>query len=199
MPTPIRANRKIVCSNLVPMLRVETPSKTHKWHRGFTLIEIIVLIVFISIALLGVLSAYLHAMRTSSDPMIAIRAVELGQAYLDEILAKRFDENSGQGGVPRCDSTDPGALACTLVAGTEGEATRADFDDVDDYHDPVDTAPTDINGIALANYASYLVAIAVAYAGADVGLGANGAKRITVTVTSPKGHTFNIDAYRVNF
>jgi MSHA pilin protein MshD len=169
------------------------------YNDGFTLIEIIVLIVFVSIALVGVLSAYKHAMTTAADPLHNTRALKLGQALLEEIIAKRFDENSGQGGVPPCNSA--GAPACSGVLGTDpGEVFRYQYDDVDDYHGMDLLPPTDINDNVLTGYAAYRVQVAVGNAGTElVDLGAADAKRIDVIVTTPRGYDFTFSAYRVNF
>ena len=102
---------------------------------GFTLIEMIVVIVVLAVALTGVSLVINQAVTQSPEGLIQTRAMELSQAYLDEILSKRFDQNSGEGGTPRCDSTDSGAVACTATIPTAdvGESNRASFNDVDDY------------------------------------------------------------------
>ncbi len=168
---------------------------------GFTLVELLVLIVLVSIAMAGIMTVWQHSQRHAADPLHANRAVKLGQAVLEEILAKRFDENSGQGGVPRCGSTDPGAQSCSTTFGPDaGETSRALYDDVDDYHGLDLTPPTDINGAALTGYANYRLRVSVAAAGGELsGLNNDEAKRIDVTVTTPRGHDYEFSAYRVNF
>lgn len=176
-------------------------SHSHGRARGFSLIEMIVSIVALGVALMGVAVLVYPAIEGSPEPAVQIRAVELGQAYLDEILGKRFDANSGQGGTPRCDSSDPGASACTAAGlfGPEGE-TRAAFDDVDDYHGLDDTPPVDALGNARGRYARYRVRVQVSYAGTDIGLASDAdAKRVDVVVISPLGDEFPFSAYRVNF
>ena len=173
----------------------------HNKQAGFSLIELVVFIVVLGVSLGGIMLAINQSVSRSADPMTAIRAVELGQAYLDEILPMRFDENSAQGGSPRCNE-NPLILACTTLAGfgpDAGPETRALFDDVDDYNGLDESPPQDANGIARAGYANYQVQVAVAYAGADIGLAANDAKRVTVTVTAPDNQNHVFSAYRVNF
>ncbi len=167
---------------------------------GFTLIEIIVMIVLVSIAMVGVMAAYQHSQRHGSDPVHQTRALKLAQAMFDEILGKRFDENSGQGGVPRCNSTDPGARACSTSYGPDGGETRALYDDVDDYHGLDVSPPTDANGTVLAGYSGFRLRVQVAADGnALAGLNNADAKRIDVIVTTPRGNDFTFSAYRVNF
>lgn len=164
---------------------------------GFTLIELIVFIVVIGVALSGVLLAVNQATSHSADPMIQIRAAELGQAYLDEILPKKYDANTGNDGQsPPCDSS--AGRPCSTALGVEAGETRATYDDVDDYQS-LNEAPADAEGNPRPGYAGYRVVVGVAYAGTDLGLANAAAKRITVTITTPQGETFPFSAYRSNF
>ena len=169
------------------------------WQKGFSLVEMIVVIVVLAVALTGVTLAINETVKQSPKPLIQTRAMELAQTYLDEILAKRFDEQSGQGGIPRCDSTDNAAQSCSNTMGDEEGGNRQLFDDVDDYHNLNNMPPVTASGNTLNVYNSYRVQVNVAYAGGDLGLANRTAKRITVTVTTPLGNTIPVTAYRVNF
>lgn len=171
------------------------PASAHQ--SGFTLIELIVFIVVIGVALSGVLLAVNQATSHSADPMIQIRAAELGQTYLDEILPKKFDANTGNDGQsPPCGFS--AGRPCSTSLGIEAGETRATYDDVDDYQG-LNEAPVDAEGNPRPGYAGYRVAVSVAYAGTDLGLGNTAAKRITVIVTTPQGEIFPFSAYRSNF
>lgn len=175
---------------------------TKQLPKGFSLVEIIVVIVFISIAMVGILSAYSNAMQNSAAPLHQIRAIEVAQAYLEEILNKRFDETSGQGGVPRCGSSDAGSQACTATAnfGADAGETRALYDDVDDFHGLDELGLIDSLGNARVDYANYRAQISVRYAGDELSsIGVNDAKRINVIITTANGASFEFSAYRVNF
>lgn len=166
---------------------------------GFTLIEMIVLILVLGLALTGVTLMINRTVQQSPEALVQTRAMELAQSYLDEILHKRYDENTGQGGVPRCDSTDTNTKACSNTLGAEGES-RNQFDDVDDYNGVNDQPPLSATGSTFTNYDSYRVQVSVNYAGSELGLGNNRrAKRITVSVTTPLGNVIPVSAYRVNF
>jgi len=165
---------------------------------GFTLIELIIVILVLSLALTGVTIAINETVKQSSKPLVQTRAMELAQTYLDEILNKRFDELSGQGGTPRCDSSDNAAQTCSNSLGNEESNNRQLFDDVDDFNGLNDSPPVTANS-SLVNYSSYRVQVSVAYAGGDLGLSSRGAKRITVSVTTPLGNVIPVSAYRVNF
>ncbi len=172
-------------------------------HRGFTLIELIVVIIVLAVALTGVTLVINRAVLQSPEGLLQTRAMELAQTYLDEILSKRFDENTGSGGMPRCNSTDSGALACTASIPTAdpAEATRLSYDDVDDYDGLNEQPPLSIvSGAASTLYDDFRVQVSVAYAGTELGLASNQqAKRITVTITTPLGNSIPVSAYRVNF
>lgn len=168
---------------------------------GFTLIELIVTIVVTAIALTGLGVGLLTASRNSADPIVSMRAATLAQAYLDEILSKRFDENTESGGVTRCGET--GQLACTVTLGAEAGETRVNFDDVDDYHGLNESPPSNTLGVAETNYDGFRVQISVSYAGTDFASGfalsQPALKKITLTVTAPIGGSFVFAAYRGNF
>ena len=102
----------------------------HRLRRsaGATLVEVIIAIVLTAIVLVSLASAVSLSTSKSADLLWQVKAVELGESYLEEILGKRFDENSPVGGIPACHSS---ATACGAV-GPDGES-RAAYDDVDDY------------------------------------------------------------------
>lgn len=148
--------------------------------RGVTLIETLVFIVVVSIALVAVLRVFGAGVSNSVDPVVRARALTLAQAQLDEILARKFDENTPTGGVPACD-----ILAGAVCAGI---APDSDYDDVGDFHNYVDNS-----------HANYSISVSVQTAGVDLGLAANQARLITVNVGMPGGDTLTLAAYKVNF
>jgi MSHA pilin protein MshD len=148
-------------------------------------VELVVTMVLISIAVLGIGQALAFAFTHQSDGIWQVKGVALAESYLEEIMARRYDEATPLGGVPPC---APVTVACTAV-GSEGE-TRAQFDDVDDYHGLDEQPPVDADGYPRSDYAGYRVQVTVAYA--DAGLVAalglddvSDAKLVTVTVTPP--------------
>ena len=166
---------------------------------GFSLVELVVMILVLSVALTGVTIAINETVKQSPKPLVQTRAMELAQTYLDEILPKRFDELSGQGGTPRCDSTDNAAQICSNSLVNEEGGNRQLFDDVDDFNNLDNSPPINATGTTLNIYNDYRVQVSVTYAGGDIGLANRGAKRITINVTTPLGNTIPVTAYRVNF
>lgn len=166
---------------------------------GATLIELVVTIVLMSIALVTLALTVSLSAGKSADSMVQVKAVELAQSYIEEILTKRFDENTPIGGIPPCSAA---STACGVV-GIEGEV-RATFDDVDDYHNLNESPPKDSSGIDRSNYAGYSVLITVQYMTpaqvASYGLDNTAdAKLITASISPPSGTTMVFSAFKANF
>ena len=132
-------------------------------QNGLTLIEMVLTILILAISLIAISSILSSGIGRSADTTLELRSAALAQSYLDEILGKRFDERSNPRGIPPCRSN------CTTFAnfGPDGE-TRAQFDDVDDYHDLDEgegqlTPLQDANGATRTGYDSFRVQIAVRY------------------------------------
>jgi MSHA pilin protein MshD len=157
---------------------------------GATLVELVITIVIISIAIAGVVGAFSVIAGRSADPLDHTRAVALAQLYMDEILTRKYDEQTPEGGFPKY----TGACAIGVDPG-EGRST---FDDVDDY-DGLTGAPSNGAGAALSGYSGFLISVSVSCAGAEVGLSASEAKRIDLAITTPTNLTFSFSAYRANF
>lgn len=182
---------------------------------GVTLIEMVVTIVIMAIALFGVTTAISLAISRSSDVLLEARAMALAQSYLDEITAKRFDENSAPRGIPPCRSN------CTIAGSfgpDGGETARQDYDDVDDYDGLIEgfdqiTPLQDVEGNDRTGYEGFWVDIDVRYlelgsGGAEENLATEAndltdeedAKHITITVyhiDNTNGWVFSV--YKANF
>ncbi|AOY88875.1 MSHA biogenesis protein MshD [Marinobacter salinus] len=159
-------------------------------EQGATLVELVITIVIISVAIAGVVGAFSLITGRSADPLNQTRAIELAQLYMDEILTRKYDDSTSQGGVPKYSG------ACNIQ--TEAGETRATFDDVDDYDGLIDSPPRSAEG-ALTGYNGFSVSISVVCAGAEVGLPASEAKRIDLDITAPGNQSFVLSAYRANF
>ena len=161
-------------------------------HNGATLVELVITIVIISVAIAGVVGAFSLIAGRSADPLNQTRAVALAQIYLDEIISRRYDEETPIGGFPR-------KTGCSIGTDT-GENSRTDYDDVDDYNDIANAAPENAEGSPLvADYDNFRVTVVVACAGDEIGLAADEAKRVDLTVTDPSGQDYTFSVYRANF
>lgn len=73
-------------------------------QKGFTLIEVLVFIIVVSIGLTGIVTLYTTNIKNSAAPLIRERTLIIAHAYMDEIISKQWDENSPLGG--GCVDTD---------------------------------------------------------------------------------------------
>lgn len=189
-------------------------------EKGLSLIELVVTISILAVSLTGITFMIQGGMSRSADTLLEVRSVALAQAYLDEILSKRFDEESQANGIPPCRSLGGGPKPCTDEGsfGSDGE-TRAIYDDVDDYHglaegDGEAFGLRDAQGMARSGYDNFHVAITVRYinlAGQDGeeedGLAQGSelnnqfdAKLITVSVSHrTQSQALQFSAYKSNF
>jgi MSHA pilin protein MshD len=145
-----------------------------KQTAGFTLIELVVAITIISavsITMLGVMSA---SAGRSGDAMVATQSILVAKAYLQEIQSQAY--------------ADP------LMP--DGEVSRVNFDDVDDYNGLTDVGARDASGNAIAGLAGYQVDVTVT-AGAW-GAPSVPAKLITVRVTDPMSRVTVLTGYRTD-
>jgi MSHA pilin protein MshD len=182
---------------------------------GFTLVELVIGIVVLAIALTVITGVLGPLYQRSTDPWHQVRAAELGHSFMNEIMARSFDEQSDRAdGSYRCDAlTEPTPVTpwpCTEAVnfGAEAGETRISFNDVDDFHNFSATGDAITN--ILANpltglYTNYQVAIDVAYDGNfngvvnEVDPAERLAKRIRVSVTTPSGEVIQFAAYRSNW
>jgi len=183
-------------------------------QQGFTLIETIVGIVVLSIAFAIFTSLIYPLANQSAEQVHQIKAAELGQSMINEILGKAFDENSEMsGGLVRCGedinsdgAIDPndGEMECSTSLTNEESNNRALFDDVDDYNN-LNVFESSLAGGLADVYIGYSIKVTVEndsnYDGKfDLGVDNNyTAKLITVTVTTPQNFDFVFAVYRVNF
>ena len=96
-------------------------------NNGTTLIELIFAIVILSIGLTGIFSALIAITAKSSDPLIEMQAISIGQSYLEEILSKEF----------------PATNPCSFSSGT-GARTRASYNNICDYSTMGNSKPSPV-------------------------------------------------------
>jgi MSHA pilin protein MshD len=149
--------------------------------RGFTLVELIVLIVVLSAAIAGVLLVFQNTVRGSVDPQVNKQAQAIAEAMIDEILLASYDPLPGTG-------------------------SRANFDDVSDYagYNTGGTGMKDMQGNPIAGLGAYNVTgitvtvVALTDSGGALAPVAE-AKRVTVSVSGPGGVSAVLDGYRTRY
>ncbi|NAW79865.1 prepilin-type N-terminal cleavage/methylation domain-containing protein [Vibrio sp. V33_P6A3T137] len=188
------------------------PVKSINRTRGFTLVEMIIVITITAIAITGLAAALYPRSQQSAEQVIAVKAAELGRAVLDEILGRQFDRNSGpNGGLPECLLSGPPERLCTepVLLGpdiTAGESNRTLYNDVDDFHG-LSGSVVDVLGEDRADeYRRYQVEVAVFYVqdnggvfSAQAATVATNYKRIDVVIIDSQGNRYPFAAIKGNY
>ncbi len=144
---------------------------------GVTLVELLVSIVIVAIAAGTILGLLATTTGASADPMLRHQASAVAEAYLEEILLRPFDDPDG----------------------IDGEASRAAFDDLDDYDGLIDAGARDQFGNAIGGLGSYTVAVSVVPSAALPGVPAGDALRVDVTVSRGSDINLLLSGYRTRF
>lgn len=95
------------------------PSPVPQGQRGFTIIEMIIVIIVLGIALPPLLFTVGETLEDNVKVRTIQTATVLGRSLQEEILSKRYDENT--------------ASPWSNPLGPNGGETRATYDDVDDF------------------------------------------------------------------
>jgi len=120
--------------------------------RGMTLIEIVIVIVVLSIAMLPLLIMYSNVVSKSAEGQIVPMATLLAQDLIEEIESKYYDE-------VQVASDGPPWTQKQNLGPDKFESTKSDFDDVDDFKDWVEDP--------ISGYPSYSSFVEVYYVNAD--------------------------------
>ncbi len=146
---------------------------------GFTLPEMLLLIIVISVGLTGILLVFNNVVVGSGEPIVRKQAMAAAESMLEEILLMSFSNPAGG------------------WSGAATQANRQNFDDVQDYAGFGTTGIFTIDGVApISGLESYALSTVIV----NVGLGsvpAADSLRVTVTVTGPQV-SYVLEGYKVN-
>jgi MSHA pilin protein MshD len=146
--------------------------------RGFTLVEVLLLIVVLAIGLAGILVVVNATVVASAEPLVRKQAMAAAESMLEEILLQPF--------------------AIVGAAPAPTQANRASFDDVRDYDGFATAGIYAIDGAApIAGLGAYNLSVAVALAALG-SVPAADALRVTVTVTGPN-FAYALDGYKLAY
>ncbi len=146
--------------------------------KGFTLIEVVMVIVILGIMLPGIMLYFIQGVKNSVDSQRRTTAIFLAEGLMEEIKSKRWDEVAA--GI---NATCSNASAI----GPDAEA-RIGYDDIDDFNGLNNTpSPVNSQGAVMVNYPGFQQQVTVSYANpADLTTAVAGPtcyKRILVTIT----------------
>jgi MSHA pilin protein MshD len=143
--------------------------RTTQRQRGFTLIELIVFIVVVSVGLAGILVVMNTSVKSSADPMVRKQAIALAESIQEEVLQKAYADPDGS---------------------NAGETGRDNWDNVDDYGGKTQTAFSLPPALS-----AYTIAINVTDGTAALGIAA---RKIVVKV-SKGNEAISLTGYRTDY
>ncbi len=183
--------------------------KTKSNYYGFTLIELIVAIVVLSIGVTAFVRLINQTTANSIDPVILEQANAIAQSYLEEALLNPFCDPDVSTSCPVFCSVEN---MCGVCSNFEGLANRALFDDVCDYGNINDNAGavSQTGGAVIGGTESFNINVTVVDTGItlqatpslDTLNSANGEiVRVDVNVTHDTFQSLNLtlSGYKTNF
>lgn len=168
-------------------------------NSGFTLIEVLVTIVVISIAATSIMGVFINTVKTSVDPLIQQQAIAIAEAYMEEIQSKAFCQDLS---LPMVTPPPQAVPSCvTETGGSEAGESRSTFNDIQDYNDlPVDGVVRDQNNVAITGLGGYSVAVMVSAAALGGITQASGnAMRIDISVSHAAIDSITLSGFRTNY
>jgi MSHA pilin protein MshD len=141
---------------------------------GFTYVEVMMAAVILSVLLVSALTLFGNLGRSRGAAMVTDKANTLVLDLMQEILQQSY--------------SDPASAVEFGPGADETGTSRANFDDVDDYHGLQEMPPKDKDGNDLSEYANITQQVAVRHVqAADFTLAAvadQGYKEVTITITA---------------
>lgn len=173
-------------------------------NRGFTLVELVIGIVVLAIAMMVMNTLLIAQSKDALEPLYRLRASQLGQSIMQNVLARAYDENSDHnGGLYRCGEVWPSTgttQSCSVILGRDSgeiEGEHQDFNDVDDFiTNGFESAVNygDVLGDDLpSQYNNYQIKIDV------VEVVANNRKKVSVTINTPSNEDIRFSALKGNY
>ena len=176
------------------------PARRYAVVRGFSLVELLIFIVVVTVALAAVLRVFTQATATGADPALRRQAMAIAESMLEEVQ---------QMPLTFCDGDDANVETATSTAGCAGAAdaigpeasesryATPQFDHVNDYHGFSMAGIVDITNTAVTGLPGYTASVSVAAAALNTITAASGdALRITVTVAGPNGTSVTLEGWR---
>ena len=149
-------------------------------NRGFTLVEMILTIVVVSVGLAGVLTAFSTTVKSSADPLIRKQMIAIAEGMMEEVTLKPY--------------TDPGTGGFIAA----GSCDRTNADDIQDYAGYGNRAVCDVDGTSVPGLSSYKVSVSLDTT-ATLGTLTSDVTRVTVTVSNGGAESFTLVGWRTKY
>ncbi|MGB1799350.1 MAG: type IV pilus modification PilV family protein [Gammaproteobacteria bacterium] len=177
---------------------------------GFTLIELVVGIVILSVGTAAFLTLITNTAKNSVDPQIRVQGNAIARAYLEEIMLSSFcdpdwDHDSNAATALDCPAqcTSSACTSCNAVGSGWTVETRDTYDDVCDYDSITNATATDRNGFTLGNVSDYTVTVSVNDVGVSLNTNttsnAGQVVRVDVDVTHTSGTSMQLSSFKTNY
>ena len=140
---------------------------------GFTLVEMVIAIVIVSVGLAGVLLAFNTSVKSSADPLVHKQMLAIAEEMMEEILLKPYAQ----------------------APGTISGCNRANADDVRDYKNYPLIGVCNIDGEQVGGLEAYKVRVSVVLESLQ---GVDATLHVTVSVTHGS-ETLALDGWRTNY
>ena len=158
------------------------------WTRpssGFTLLEVLITIVVLSIAATAIMGVFINLGKSSADPMIQQQATSIAEAYMEEILSKSF--------------VDP---VVAETGGPEAGEVRSTYNDIQDYDGLTDVGARNQNNQPIDGLSAYSVSVIVTgrtLTGSATTIPATDSMRIDISVSHPAISPVTLSGFRTNY
>ena len=136
--------------------------KNLRKNKGFTLIELIVSMVVISVSLVGTLLAFDAATKTSGKPVVTHQLVSIARSYAEEVLTKEF----------------PTTLPCPSPP-----ASRLNYTNICDYNNLTDNGVKDHTGASVSGLEKYNVSVSLDTATASLSTLTSGTEVVRIDIS----------------
>ncbi len=154
--------------------------------RGMTLIEAAISVVIVAVLISMMVGTFGSLAKGRQSNMARNTATALATQLLSEITQNFY--------------LDPAGFGVFGPESGEAGSSRALFDDVDDYHNWTASPPQMKDGTAISGLTNWTRTVTVEHVDPDTlapcGAADRGVKRITVTVTDPRGIPTTVTALR---
>ncbi len=143
-------------------------------QKGFSLIEVIIFIVIVSVALAGILLVMNQVTRHSADPMIHKQALAVAESLLEEVQLQDFIAASGVPAPGQVDQTNR-ASSYHIVSNYNGFTTNGVYPlnsqiliaGLENFTPTVIVTNAALGDISVASASAVLITVTVAGAGCD--------------------------------